>query len=77
MSVSDPYRWLEAQNEPEVKEWVDAQNALAKPLLSELPSHERYTERLTALGDYESTLRLSWSTLGYFIPTIMGYKISM
>ncbi|WP_239059238.1 prolyl oligopeptidase family serine peptidase [Alteromonas hispanica] len=53
VSVSDPYRWLEAQNEPEVKEWVDAQNALAKPLLSELPSHERYTERLTALWDYE------------------------
>lgn len=51
--VNDPYRWLEAQDTPEVKAWVDAQNALAKPLLSALPSHERYTERLTALWDYE------------------------
>ena len=53
VKVSDPYRWLEAQDTPEVKAWVDAQNALAKPLLSALPSHERYTERLTALWDYE------------------------
>ncbi|WP_235207818.1 MULTISPECIES: prolyl oligopeptidase family serine peptidase [unclassified Alteromonas] len=65
VKVNDPYRWLEAQDTPEVKAWVDAQNALAKPLLSALPSHERYTERLTALWDYEK----------YSTPYIVNSKV--
>ena len=51
--VSDPYRWLEEEKSEEVKTWVESQNTLARPYLAELPSRERYKERLTALWDYE------------------------
>ncbi|CAI4165159.1 Prolyl endopeptidase [Alteromonas macleodii] len=51
--VSDPYRWLEEEKSDEVSAWVESQNTLARPYLAELPSRERYKERLTALWDYE------------------------
>lgn len=51
--VSDPYRWLEGEKDPEVSQWVDAQNTLSRPYLAELPSREHFKERLTALWDYE------------------------
>ena len=51
--VSDPYRWLEEKKSEEVSAWVESQNTLARPYLAELPSRERYKERLTALWDYE------------------------
>ena len=51
--VSDPYRWLEEEKNEEVSAWVESQNTLARPYLAELPSRERYKERLTALWDYE------------------------
>ncbi len=51
--VSDPYRWLEEEKSAEVSAWVESQNTLARPYLAELPSRERYKERLTALWDYE------------------------
>ena len=51
--VSDPYRWLEEEKSEEVSAWVASQNTLARPYLAELPSRERYKERLTALWDYE------------------------
>lgn len=51
--VSDPYRWLEEEKNEEVSAWVASQNTLARPYLAELPSRERYKERLTALWDYE------------------------
>lgn len=51
--VSDPYRWLEEEKSEEVSAWVESQNTLARPYLAELPSRERYKERLTALWDYE------------------------
>ena len=51
--VSDPYRWLEEEKSEEVNAWVESQNTLARPYLAELPSRERYKERLTALWDYE------------------------
>ena len=51
--VSDSYRWLEEEKSEEVSAWVESQNTLARPYLAELPSRERYKERLTALWDYE------------------------
>lgn len=27
--VADPYRWMEDLNSPELKQWIDAENALA------------------------------------------------
>lgn len=36
-SVVDPYRWLEADDAPEVKHWTAAQNAYTRKLLDQMP----------------------------------------
>src|SRR5438552_11647566 len=35
--VTDPYRWLERWDDPEVKAWTDAQNAYTHAQLDALP----------------------------------------
>jgi prolyl oligopeptidase len=51
--VADPYRWLESLDSPDVKAWVDAENALSRPFLAAIPARRRIAERLTTLWNYE------------------------
>lgn len=47
--VSDPYRWLEDQNSPEVSRWVTEQNAVTFGYLAKLPLRESFRAELTKL----------------------------
>lgn len=63
-AVVDPYRWLEDQEDPEVKRWSEAQNAYARRILAALPErpavHQRITEILkSAQGVTYGSLRRS------------------
>jgi len=53
VKVPDPYRWLEELDAPEVKAWVEAQNALSQPILDAVPGREAISARLTELWNYE------------------------
>jgi prolyl oligopeptidase len=50
--VADPYRWMEDLNSPELKQWVDAENALAFKYLNALPQREALKARITELWNY-------------------------
>ena len=50
--VEDPYRWLEDDHDPEVLEWVDAQNEVTFDHLRSLPEREALRDQLTELWDY-------------------------
>ncbi|HEX6927854.1 MAG TPA: S9 family peptidase, partial [Gammaproteobacteria bacterium] len=52
-AVADPYRWMEDLDSTPVKQWVDAQNALAGPYLEAIPSRQPIIDRMTALWNYE------------------------
>ena len=52
-SVPDPYRWMEDVDSPEVKTWVDAENALTHSFLADVPARDRIHARLMELNDYE------------------------
>ncbi len=52
-SVADPYRWLEQPEAPATREFVAAQNALAKPWLESLPQRAWIQKRLTELWSFE------------------------
>ena len=54
--VLDPYRWLEAdiRNTPEIRSWVDAQNALSRRYLDGLPQRKAIHARLEALSNIEA-----------------------
>jgi prolyl oligopeptidase len=50
--VPDPYRWLEDDNSPETKAWVEAQNKVTFAYLEKIPFRARLTERLKNLYNY-------------------------
>jgi prolyl oligopeptidase len=47
VELIDPYRWLEDQEAPETRAFIDAQNAYAHSLLDPLPSLGAIRKRLT------------------------------
>lgn len=51
-AVADPYRWLEDPQAAETQAFVEAQNALTREYLDEIPQREWYAQRLTELWDY-------------------------
>ena len=55
VDVADPYRWLEndVRTDPQVKAWVDAENALTDSYLATLPGRDLLKARMTALTNFE------------------------
>lgn len=47
--VPDPYRWLEDGDDPEVREWVSAQNARTRAALDAVPARASWFDRIVAL----------------------------
>lgn len=50
--VADPYRWLEDDNAEEVKQWVQAQNAVTFGYLDTIPFRPKIKDRLTEIFNY-------------------------
>jgi prolyl oligopeptidase len=48
-AVVDPYRWLEDQNSPETRAWIDQENACTDAALSKIPGRDAIDKRLTDL----------------------------
>lgn len=48
-TITDPYRWLEDQNSPETRAWINSQNEYTKSLLDSFPGRARIHERLEQL----------------------------
>ena len=53
VSIPDPYRWLEDDNSPETKAWVEAQNKVTFAYLAAIPQRDAIKQRLTKLWNYE------------------------
>lgn len=45
-TVTDPYRWLESESDPEVQAWVDAQNVYARSVLDALVGRKQIAARV-------------------------------
>jgi prolyl oligopeptidase len=50
--VADPFRWLEDDNAEEVKQWVQAQNAVTFGYLDTISFRPKIKDRLTEIFDY-------------------------
>jgi prolyl oligopeptidase len=50
--VADPYRWMEELDSPDVKAWVDAENAATFKYLDTLPVRDELRTRITELWNY-------------------------
>jgi prolyl oligopeptidase len=55
VKVADPYRWLEndVRQDPKVREWVTAQNAVTQRYLATLPARDAFKARMKELYDFE------------------------
>ena len=50
--VADPYRWMEDLNSPELKKWIDEENAVTFKYLDGLPDRSALKARITELWNY-------------------------
>jgi prolyl oligopeptidase len=49
--VSDPYRWLENTNDPEVISWMKGQNDYTRAALARIPGRDQLRDRIKALDN--------------------------
>ncbi len=49
VAIVDNYRWLEDQNSPETRAWIDAQNAYTRKVLDQIPGREKIAARYKEL----------------------------
>ena len=54
VDVPDPYRWLEDQEAPETRAWIDAQNAYTDTVLGALPGRDRLRDVAAAVLEREA-----------------------
>lgn len=65
--VTDPYRWLENWDDPEVKSWSEGQNRYARDYLDNLPNVKKIRDRVTQI--YHT------SSISYYYLTWQGKKL--
>jgi len=53
IEIAHPYRWLEDQQSPETRAWIDAQNKYTRMLLDSWPGRRALEQRLTELMKVE------------------------
>jgi prolyl oligopeptidase len=46
VSVTDPYRWLEDQDSPRTRQWIEEQTRYVRSFLDHMPGRERIRERI-------------------------------
>ena len=54
VSIHDPYRWLEDQNSPETRAWINAQNTYSHSILEKLAGRDGIARRLGELMKVDS-----------------------
>ena len=58
-TVTDPYRWLEDQNSPETRAWIDGQMRYTEQYLSQVKIRPEIVKRLTELEHVETVFERS------------------
>lgn len=59
--ITDPYRWLEDQNSPRTRKWIDEQTRYARAYLDSVPGRQRIRTRIReflAVQTYDSLQRI-------------------
>lgn len=64
--VSDPYRWLEETDSPEVKEWVEQENKITFDYLNNIPFREKIKQRINEIWNYPWYSRPRKTAKNYF-----------
>ncbi len=49
VTISDPYRWLEDQESPETRKWIDEQNAYTHSIIDRYPGRDDLKKQISSL----------------------------
>lgn len=49
VSLSDPYRWLEDQDSPQTRKWIDDQNAYTHSIIDQYPGRDELKKQISSL----------------------------
>src|ERR1041384_882862 len=49
VTVSDPYRWLEDQDSPDTRKWIDEQNAYTHSIIDQYPGRDDLKKQISSL----------------------------
>ena len=60
VAVTDDYRWLEDDNSPEVKAWIDAQNKVTRAYLDGIAQRPEIARRVAALLNARTVRRFNF-----------------
>jgi prolyl oligopeptidase len=66
VSVTDPYRWLEDQDSPRTRAWIEEQNRYTQAYLAGITNRERVRQPITQLLDVETYDSLQKAGTRYF-----------
>jgi prolyl oligopeptidase len=66
IEVTDPYRWLEQQDAPQTRKWIEDQTAYTRAYFEVVPGRERIRTRVEKLLEMKGVISEPWSVSGRF-----------
>ena len=60
VEITDPYRWLEDQNSPRTRAWLEEQTAYTRAYFDAIPGRERIKERVRELMAFKEVISEPW-----------------
>src|SRR5580658_10507795 len=61
VEVTDPYRWLEDQNSPQTRKWIEEQTAYTREYLDAIPGRDCIRKRVEELLTGKDTISDPWN----------------
>jgi prolyl oligopeptidase len=66
IQVTDPYRWLEQQDAPQTRKWIEDQTAYTRAYFEAVPERERIGTRVEKLLQFKGAISEPWNVSGHF-----------
>lgn len=61
IEITDPYRWLEDQNSPRTRKWLEEQDTYTRSYFDAIPERQRIRERVAELLLLKETISEPWN----------------
>jgi prolyl oligopeptidase len=66
IEVTDPYRWLEHQDAPQTRNWIEDQTEYTRAYFDAIPERERIRARLEKLLELKGVISEAWNVANRF-----------
>src|SRR5208282_3054716 len=61
VQITDPYRWLEDQNSPRTRGWIEEQTAYTRAYFDAIPGRHQIKERVRELIAFKEVISEPWN----------------